>query len=84
MQDVEAQPLGRDQRPLLRDVRAEPFPQGGVQQVGGRVIGPDRGPAVMVDNEVHGVADRHLAAFDLELVRPQSTEMLVRIGDGAL
>src|SRR6266542_2873000 len=33
--EVEAQPVGRDQRPGLPDMLAEYLPQGGVQQVGG-------------------------------------------------
>ena len=35
VRDVEAQPLGGDQRPLLRDMLAQPFAQRGVEQVGG-------------------------------------------------
>ena len=40
--EVEAQPIGRDQRARLLDVRAEHLPQRGVQQVGGGVVAAGR------------------------------------------
>ena len=43
--EVEAQAVGRDQRALLRHVRAEPAAQRLVQQVGRRVVGADGGAA---------------------------------------
>src|SRR5215472_2498960 len=38
MREVEAQPVRRDERALLRDVFAEHLPQGGVQQVRRRMV----------------------------------------------
>jgi hypothetical protein len=42
VREVEAQAVGRDERALLRDVRAEHLAQGSMQQVRGRVIQHDR------------------------------------------
>jgi hypothetical protein len=42
MREVEAQPVGRDQRALLRDVIAEHLAQRLVQQMGRGMVGADR------------------------------------------
>ena len=52
MREIEAQPLGRDQRPLLRDMVAENLPQRFVQQMGRGMVGADRGATRMVDVEL--------------------------------
>ena len=52
MGEVEAQPIGRDERALLRDVIAEHLAQRLVQQMGRRVIGADRGARGVVDLEL--------------------------------
>ena len=41
--EIEAQPVGRDQRPLLRHMPAEPLAQRLMQQMGGAVIGTNLG-----------------------------------------
>ena len=41
MEEIEAQPVGRDQRALLRHVIAQHLAQRLVQQVGGRMVGTE-------------------------------------------
>ena len=62
MGEIEAQPLGRDQRALLRHVRPKHLAQRLVQQMGGRVVGARRGAARMIDLEVDRLADLQRAA----------------------
>ena len=65
VREVEAQPIGRDQRALLRDVRAQHLAQRPVQEVGGRVVAADGVAALDVDREVDAIADLELALADL-------------------
>ena len=51
MREIEAQPVRRDQRALLRDVVAEHLAQRLVQQMRGRMVAPDRAAAGMIDVE---------------------------------
>ena len=51
MGEVEAQPVGRDQRAFLRHVIAEHLPQRFVQQMGRRMILPDGAAPRMIDIE---------------------------------
>ena len=62
--EVEAQPVGRDQRALLRHVLAQMPAQRGVQQVGGRVGAADAVAAGGVDLELDRVADRERPALE--------------------
>ena len=56
--EVEAQPIGRDERARLLDVRAEHLPQRRVQQVRGRVVAAGRVAQAGVDVGRHEVALR--------------------------
>ena len=47
--EVEAQPVGRDERAGLLDVLAEHLAQGVVQEVGGRVVAAGRVASLDVD-----------------------------------
>ena len=51
MAEVEAQVIGADVGTLLLDVGAEDLAQGGVHQVGGRMVGGDLEPACGVDGQ---------------------------------
>ena len=50
--DVEAQPLGRDQRALLRDMIAKHDAQGLMQDVGRRMVGARRRARGVIDLEL--------------------------------
>jgi hypothetical protein len=62
--EVEAQPVGRDQRALLRDVLAEPIAQRLVQQMRRGVVGAHAARRV-VDLQLDRVADLQRAAATL-------------------
>ena len=49
MREVEAQPIGRDERTLLRHVIAEDLAQRLVQKVRGRMILPDGAAPLVID-----------------------------------
>ena len=61
MGEVETQVLGRHERTLLADVIAEHGPQRRVQQVGRRVVAPDRLAAIAVDSGERVLSRPHLA-----------------------
>ena len=83
--EVEAQAVGRHQRALLGDVGAEPPAQRLVQQVGGRVVGAQRGAALAVDPHLHGVADGELALWSPgRRWTKQVAEFLLGVVDGDL
>ena len=69
--DVEAQPVGRHQRALLRDVLAEMAAQRLVQQMGRRMVGAQLGAADRVDGHDDVVADLELALLDLGVMGMQ-------------
>jgi hypothetical protein len=75
VREVEAQPVGRDQRALLRDVGAEHLAQRLVQQMGGRVVGADRRAARVIDHQVDDVADLQRALLDLPEMHEQVAEL---------
>ena len=80
VREVEAQALGIDQRALLGHMRSEHLAQRFVQQMGGRMIGPDRGSAAMVDLRLDRHAERHGAFFDQDVVHEDIAELLGRVG----
>ena len=82
MREVEAQPVGRDQRTLLRHVIAQHLAQRFVQQMRrGMVLrgsprgGHDRPRAPAP------IADLERALLDLDLMREQVAGLLLRVGD---
>ena len=61
VREVEAQAVRRDERALLRDVRAEHLAQRGVQQMRGGVVERGGAAALAVDVRAERVADRDRA-----------------------
>ena len=60
--EIEAQPIRRDERALLRHMPPKPMAERRVQQVGGGVVGADFDATRGVDREAHLVADADLAS----------------------
>ena len=82
MREVETEPVGRDQRALLRHVRAEHAAERGVKEMGGGMVGADLLPARRVDREPHRVADRERARLDLAVVDEEAVRLLLHVVDG--
>ena len=66
MREVETQPVGRDQRALLRDVIAEHLAQRLVQQMRGGMVLPDGDAARVIDLQQQRVADFDRALLHLD------------------
>src|SRR5690606_20742179 len=81
VREIEPQPVFGDERALLRDVLAEPVPQGRVEQVGGRMVGANTVAALGVDGQTHGVAYRDRTRQHLAVMRVETAQRLGRIGD---
>ena len=81
MGDVEAQPVGRDQRALLRDMIAQRHAQRLVQQVGRRMVGADGEAARVIDAQLQRHAADQFAVLDDDLVHEEVAELLARVGD---
>ena len=81
MREVEAQPVGRYQRALLRDMIAEHLAQRLVQQMRRGMVGADRRAALMIDVEFDGIARLERSRFDLADVDEEVAEFLLRVGD---
>ena len=88
VREVEAQPVRRHERPGLLHVRAQHLSQGGVHQVGGRVVAARGIAQTLVDVRRHGVAlvedvgdHRHLVPAGQSGAEPHDT--LHACDDGA-
>ncbi len=81
VREVEAQALGRNERALLRDVRAEHLAQGLVQEMRRRVVGARRRAARVIDLKLDGVAGLEAALLDPADVHEQIAQLLLRVGD---
>ena len=81
MREVEAQPVGRDQRALLRDVIAEHLAQRLVQQMGRRMVGADGAAPRVIDLEQQRGADLERALLDRAEMDEQVAGLLLRVGD---
>ena len=81
MREVEPQPVGRDQRALLRDVIAEHLAQRLVQKMRRRMIGADRGAARVIDIERKRGAYFQRALFHRAGVDEHVAGLLLGIGD---
>src|SRR5690625_1501903 len=64
MGEIEAQPIRCHQRAPLRDMLAKLLAERLMQQMGGRVVCPDRAAAVMIDDKMRGLVGRDLALLD--------------------
>ena len=82
--DVETQTIGRDQRALLRDVRAEMAAQRLVQQMRRRMMRAQLGAADRIDGHDDVVADLDLALVDLGVMGVQAAHHLLHVGDRGL
>ena len=81
MREIEAQPVGRDERALLRHVRTQHLAQCLVQEVRRRVVGARRRAARVLDLEIDLVARFERTLLDLSLMHEQAAGLLLRIGD---
>ena len=61
MAEIEAQPIGRDERTLLRHMRAEHALQRGMQKMRRRMVGARGAAALAIDLEIDRIADREFA-----------------------
>ena len=80
--EIKAQPVGGDERPLLRDVAAEPLAKGRVEQVRRRMIGAELGATAGIDREDDGVADGDPPGGDLAKMDMELAELLCGVGNG--
>ena len=81
MREVEAQPVGRDQRALLRDVIAQHLAQRLVQQMGGGVVGADMRAARVIDIEFQRRSGAERAFLDGDAMGEHVARHLLRVGD---
>ena len=81
MGDVEAQPLGRNERALLRHMIAEHHAQSFVQNMGRRMIGARRRARLVIDGKLDREARTRGAADDGHVVNDEVAELLARVGD---
>ena len=79
--DVEAQPLGRDQRALLRHMIAEHDAQGLVQNMGRRMIGARRRARVVIDFQLDRQAEARRALDDRDVMDDEVAELFARVRD---
>ena len=79
--EVEAQPVGGDQRALLRHVLAEMAAQGRMQKVSGGVRPADAVAARGVGLELDRVADRERAALQRADMDPEVAQAFLGVGD---
>ena len=82
MREVEAQPVGRHQRALLRHVIAQHLAQRLVQQMGGGMVLPDGGTARVIDFQKQRVADLQRALTHRDEMHEQVAGLLLGVGDG--
>ena len=84
MHEVEAQPVGRDQRAALGDVIAEHLAQRLVQQMRRRVMGADRRAPRMIDLELQRRAELQRALLHRAEMHEEIAGLLLRVGDAEL
>ena len=65
-------------------MRAQPLAKRFVQQMRRRVVGADRGAAIGVDGQLHGVADLDPAFLDFGIVHEHAAKLLGGIGNDRL
>jgi hypothetical protein len=79
--EVEAQPVGRDQRALLGDVIAQHLAQRSMDQMGRGMIGAHRAAPGMIDLELERHARLDNACLDTAEMHPQIAGALLGVGD---
>ena len=80
MREVEAQPFRRNQRALLRHVRAERLAERLVQKVRRRMVGADRRAPLAVDRQPHGVATREPPRLERADMDEEPVRLALRVG----
>ena len=80
MGKVEAQPFGRNQRPLLRDMVTQHLAQRLVQEMRGRMVGADGGAPRGVHVQLNRVARFERSCLDDALMHNQVTQLFLRVG----
>ena len=81
VREVEAQPVGRDQRALLRDVVAEHLAQRLVQQMRRGMVCADRGAPRVIDRRARAPRRPERALLDRAEMHEQIAGLLLRVGD---
>ena len=81
MGEIEAQPIRRNERTLLRHMLAEHLPQRLMQKMRGRMVGADLRAPLVVDIELEREAGGDLALFDDALVNEDVAELLDGVFD---
>ena len=76
VREIEPEAVSGDQRALLRHMAAKPVPQGGVDQVGCRMVSPDRIAPRNVDVELDRITDLDGSGCDFGLVGVQTAQRL--------
>src|SRR5439155_22635418 len=84
MPEIETQPVGRDDRALLRHMLAEPPAQRLMQQVGNRMIGAQTTAPAAIDPQLDRFAHPQRAVFDAADVDEQVAGLAGRILDREL
>ncbi len=78
--DVEAQPLGRNQRALLRHMIAKHDAQSLMQDVGRRMVGARRRARVVIDLKLDREPHARRAFDDRHVMDDEVAELLARVG----
>ncbi len=81
VREVETQAIGGDQRALLLHVGAQHFAQGGMQQVGGRVVEDGGAAALAIDLAGQHIADLQAALGELAHVPMELARELLGVAD---
>src|SRR5579862_8253155 len=82
MAEIEAQPVGRDERALLRHMLAEAPAQRLMQEMRHRVIGAQLRPALIINAQLDDVADLQRAMRDRAEMDEELARALLRIAHG--
>ncbi len=82
MAEIETEPVGRDQRALLRHTLAEPMAQRLMQQMRHRMVGAQPAAPLAIDAQLDGIADPQRAVPDAADMDKQIAGLAQRVFDG--
>ena len=82
--EIEPQPIGGDQAPLLRHMPAQAVPQRGMKQVRRRVIGPHRSAPLDIHKLLYRIACFYGSRNDLDMKRVKLAERFRHILNNGL
>src|SRR6202035_4131583 len=83
MAEIEPQPVGRDERALLRDMRPEHALQGGMEQMCGGMVCARGASFLAIDLQIDEVANDEVALRHLDHMDVQSAKFLFGVDDPA-